>query len=116
MIGDLLCSVCHSHDVAEGNNVVICEGNHSQQRGYRQKCPIVPLRCNLNGPWSCSPCVVHNILEVRSCGIYGDNVPSIACTSTSRSTTSSSSDSRSPSSSNSSFYSKCDSNFDLSSD
>ena len=60
----------------------------------------------------CPKCVADTTSEVRSRGTDGDYVPSIACTSPSRSTTSSSSNSIS----HSTFDSGRDSNFDPNSD
>ena len=40
---DLLCYVCHSGDVSGGNDIVIREGNHSEQHGYHQKYLVPPL-------------------------------------------------------------------------
>ena len=35
---DLICFVCLTGDVSEGNDIVSCDGDHSEPRGCHQLC------------------------------------------------------------------------------
>ena len=34
----LICFICLKGDVSDDNNIVICDGDHSQPRGWHQLC------------------------------------------------------------------------------
>ena len=45
--------MCLSGDVSDGNDILICEGEHEKNHGCHQKCCEPPLECVPNGPWYC---------------------------------------------------------------
>ena len=94
---DIVCSKCLSGETAEDNDILICDGAHSQTTGYHQKCYETPLLSIPDCSWICPECSVERS-DVASRLRDSDYAPSpyaasSSGTSMSTSTSSSSTDS-----------------------
>ena len=111
---DLICFVCLTGDVSEGNDIVICDGDHSEPRGCHQLCCQPPLSEIPDGPWLCPDCLQDHVSAPPSRGTDADYVPSVTCTDATSSSASSSNSSSSSDSSDGSSDSSDDSSSDSS--
>ena len=112
---ELICFVCLKGDVSDDNDIVICDGDHSEPRGCHQLCCQAPLHTIPGGPWFCPDCQQDEASAPPSRGTDADYVPSMTTASSTSSSNSSSSSSGSESSTSNS-DSSSDSSEDTSSD
>ena len=112
---DLICFVCLTGDVSEGNDIVICDGDHSEPRGCHQLCCQPPVFEIPDGPWLCPDCLQDHGSAPPSRGTDADYVPSVTCTDATSASASSSNSSSSSDSSDGTSDSSDDSSSDSSS-
>ena len=94
---ELICFVCLKGDVSDDNDIVICDGDHSEPRGCHQLCCQPPLQTIPDGPWFCPDCQQDEASAPPSRGTDADYVPSMTTASSTSSSNSSSSSSGSES-------------------
>ena len=40
---DIVCVICLSGEVSDGNDILLCDGDHSSTLGYHQQCLLQPV-------------------------------------------------------------------------
>ena len=64
---DLVCDKCRSGDTDDGNEIILCDGDHSDSFGMHQLCLNPPLTIVPLGDWLCPECVrTHDSAERAS--------------------------------------------------
>ena len=53
---DIVCAMCLSGEISEGNDILICDGDHSTTMGYHQQCCVPPVACIPDSFWFCPEC------------------------------------------------------------
>ena len=53
---DIVCAICLSGETSEGNDILICDGDHSTTVGYHQQCCVPLVACIPDSSWFCPEC------------------------------------------------------------
>ena len=56
---DIVCVICLSGEVSDGNDILLCDGDHSSTIGYHQQCLLPPVTQVPNHSWFCPDCVAQ---------------------------------------------------------
>ena len=67
---EVTCVACGSGDIADDNQIILCDGEHETEIGYHQQCVTPPLQSIPAGSWFCPQCAAEHVCGADTSSEY----------------------------------------------